>query len=115
MNDQLAQMTPGRFEAALKTREVRPAPAEIERLYALRDAFIRTLRAKGLVDVREIGELDRLGRCQVASDHWDLCTQEARDALLEDPHHQVRACASVSESSERGAMMERDRCMAPSM
>lgn len=96
-------ISPGQFEAELKARKGTPAQADVERLYAMRAAFVVALQAKGIVDVRDIGELDRLGRCEVASHHWRLCTPEARDALLRDAHHQVRSCALLSQLNEKDA------------
>lgn len=98
-------ISPGRFEAELKARKGTPAQADVERLYAMRAAFVLALQVKGIVDVRDIGELDRLGRCEVASHHWRLCTPEARDALLRDAHHQVRSCASISQLNEKDTFL----------
>lgn len=92
--------TPRHLEDVMKMRC--PKQGEVDSLYVARDAFIERLRANGLITLQDIHDLDRLGRAKVASDHWAICSQEARKALLSDAHHQVRSCASVIE-----------RCLSP--
>lgn len=69
---------------------------EIERLYDARNSHIASLQAKGVVTLQDVRDADRLGRCQLASNHWDICTLDARTELLADVHHQVRSCASLN-------------------
>ena len=69
---------------------------DVSALYALRDAYIAQLRAQGFVTAQNLGELDRLGRVKVASELWEICDAQARQALATDEHHQVRSCAAIS-------------------
>lgn len=41
-------ISPGRFEAELKARKGTPAQADVERLYAMRAAFVSALQVKGI-------------------------------------------------------------------
>ena len=70
-----------------------PSHAEMQGIYAERDADIAAMRQRGVVAPPDLLAVDRLGRCRVANELWGICTQEARQALLEDPHPHVRSCA----------------------
>lgn len=80
-----------------------PTPPELKTLYAVREKLVAAAAARGVVNPADLTELDRLGRCSIASDHWTLCTAETRTALLEDKHHFVRACADISQLRESRA------------
>lgn len=64
--------------------------------YQKRDFQIASLSAKGSVTPEDLHDLDRIGRCSVANELWGICTTEARSRLLDDSHHFVRSCASIS-------------------
>lgn len=86
--------SPSEVEAAMARRC--PKAGEVEQLYLLRDQLIRKLIVQGAVSEDDVRALDRLGRCNLASDHWALCDEHAKALLLADGHHQVRACAAIS-------------------
>lgn len=92
--DEGKKATPRQLEAEMK--HGCPKEGEVERLYAARRAFLDRLHAIGSVTLQDVQCLDRLGRAQVASDLWALSDADARHALLNDVHHQVRACAVIS-------------------
>ncbi|MDT8992779.1 hypothetical protein RQP54_18040 [Curvibacter sp. APW13] len=94
------QETPRRIESGMKSRC--PQRGQVERLYAERERYIDSCDARGHFSLENIHELDRLGRVKVASDHWELCSEDARAALRNDPHHQVRSSALISASSKSG-------------
>jgi hypothetical protein len=96
MNPQQA-MTPRKLETMMKGRC--SVQSDVERLYEAREVLLQQLLAKGLVTAEDLANLDRLGRCKVASEHWAICSAEARRDLLADQHHQVRSCAAVSEGA----------------
>lgn len=73
-----------------------PSPQELEVIYAERDAAVAALAAKGKIEAADLAPLDRLGRCKVANEHWGICDESARHALLNDMHHFVRACACLA-------------------
>lgn len=73
-----------------------PSPQELEVLYAERDAAVLALATKGHIEAPDLVALDRLGRFKVANEHWGICDSTARHALLNDPHHFVRSCASLA-------------------
>lgn len=73
-----------------------PSAAQLEVIYADRAKAIAVLAAAGRVDADDLRQLDRLGRCHVANELWNVCTSEARDALLHDEHPHVRSCASLA-------------------
>lgn len=73
-----------------------PAPLALEALYAKRAADVFALAEKGIIEAADLESLDRLGRCKVANEHWPICTESARRALRNDPHHFVRSCADLS-------------------
>jgi len=71
-------------------------PQKLEALYAERDAAVAALGTKGRIEAADLASLDRLGRCKVANEHWGICDESARHALLNDAHHFVRSCASLA-------------------
>ncbi|ABD72143.1 hypothetical protein Rfer_4457 (plasmid) [Rhodoferax ferrireducens T118] len=87
-------LTPRQIEAGMKPRC--PKPGEVERLYAARDRFVAALKEKGSIELNDLEKLDRMGRFKVAEECWGILSAEARQALLDDAHHQVRACAAIS-------------------
>jgi hypothetical protein len=89
-----APSSPGDMERGLKHGCA--SAEEVAALYAQRKALVLILGIKGVVTVKDVRKLDRLGRCDVANGLWSSCTQDAKDALLADPHHQVRSCATVA-------------------
>ena len=89
-------LPPSQLDAARKPRC--PKSGEIEHLFASRDALIAKLNTKGRIDAKDLLTLERSGKCIVASEHWGICTDDARHALLNDEHHFVRSCAMISES-----------------
>lgn len=76
-----------------------PIQSQVERLYEAREDLLQQLLAKGAVTAEDLANLDRLGRCKVASDHWAICTAQARSDLLVDQHHQVRSSAVISQAA----------------
>jgi len=96
LNSQNQDLNPAQLDAARTPRC--PQPGEVDRLFAVRDAYISDLRAKGVIDANDLLALERTGKCTVANDHWHICTKEARDALLNDAHHFVRSCAAIAAS-----------------
>ncbi|MEL7968086.1 hypothetical protein AAG587_17085 [Vreelandella neptunia] len=64
-----------------------------EAVYAKRAAVVQAVASTGSIKVNDLPELDRLGRFTVAMEHWSICDQGARDALLNDQHPHVRSCA----------------------
>lgn len=88
--------TPRQLEEAM--RPGCPKSGEVERLYQARIRFVERLKAIGAVTLDDLGKLDRLGRFQVANECWAICSDDARKALLEDSHHQVKSTASISQS-----------------
>lgn len=77
-------------------------PKDIAAMYASRDAFIAEVASRGSVDPGDLVPLERSGRCIIASQYWSICSEPARRALREDPHHFVRACAVMSEHAHTG-------------
>ncbi|MDG1580954.1 hypothetical protein [Pseudomonas sp. GOM6] len=73
-----------------------PSPQQLEVLYAEREAAVLALAGKGTIVAASLADLDRLGRCKVANEHWGICDESARQALLNDAHHSVRACATLA-------------------
>lgn len=99
-----AVTTPALFAAGLKKGCT--TLDEAKRLYEMRDAFIQQLVLKARVSQSEIQQLDRTGRCIVASNHWHICTRDAREALLSDEHAHVRACANIAEEQQRSGALK---------
>lgn len=73
-----------------------PSPQEAKAIYAEREARVEALASTGSIKAAELEALDRIGRCKVANDHWALCDEQARHALINDPHHFVRSCAAFA-------------------
>lgn len=74
-----------------------PNKAQLEVMYAERDAAINRLAGQSSVDVADLRSLDRLGRFKVAAELWASCTDEARSALLADEHPHVRSAAQIAQ------------------
>lgn len=91
--------TPRQMEALIKPRCAKPG--QVEALYEARDKVIAELRRAGTVTLEDIQKLDRTGRSIVASELWQMCTPDVREALLDDLHHFVR---SAAEGSQRSAV-----------
>ncbi|CAN7648138.1 hypothetical protein LJR129_005048 [Acidovorax sp. LjRoot129] len=100
--------TPREIEADLKHRP--NERAHIERLYATRDRLIDQLARQGRVSAPDLDALDRLGRCRIANEHWQICEIEARSRLLDDEHHQVRSCAWVANQATLGRVSPPATC-----
>lgn len=90
----IGALTPRQIEESLKKRC--PVPSQVQLLYATRDSFVDQLALRGLATASDLADLDRLGRFKLASNHWRICDPEARRALREDAHHQVRSCAGLN-------------------
>lgn len=74
-----------------------PTPQQAQALYAARDAQIAGLQAAGRIEHNHLSNLDRIGRFRVATELWDCCTPEARQALLTDAHPHVRSAAAIED------------------
>lgn len=86
--------TPRQLEEAMSPRC--PKPGEVELLYKVRNRFVEGLKESGSISIDDLANLDRLGRFKVADECWSICTEGARNALIDDPHHQVRSTASMA-------------------
>lgn len=64
-----------------------------QQMYKRRDEEVAALAAKDQIAPEDIIPLERMGRCMVASTLWSKCNHLAREMLLNDEHHFVRACA----------------------
>jgi hypothetical protein len=69
----------------------------IEKLYELGDLEIEKLSKKPSIDIGDIQNLERRGKCIVADILFSKCTKEAQSALLNDSHHFVRSTAKISQ------------------
>lgn len=72
------------------------SPQKAKAIYADREARVEALASTGCIKAADLEALDRIGRCKVANDHWGLCDEQARRALINDPHHFVRSCAALA-------------------
>jgi hypothetical protein len=88
-------MTPREIEKKMTPRC--PKRCEVELLYTAREAFIESIKAKGLIDLNDLAGLDRSGKCFVAAELWGICIKSVRGALLVDEHPQVRSVAAISQ------------------
>lgn len=86
--------TPSEMEASMRRRC--PKSGEVEALYRAREDYLTCLQARGEATLDDVRNLDRLGRCLLASHSFSLCTPEAAEALINDQHHSVRSCAALS-------------------
>lgn len=86
--------TPREIELEMKPRC--HSPMEAQALMDAREAFVSNLVQVGRVSPEDLMRLDRLGRFKVADECWAICDEQARDYLLNDAHHQVRAAALLS-------------------
>lgn len=73
-----------------------PSLQKAKAIYAEREARVEALASTGRITAADLEKLDRIGRCKVANDHWGLCDEQARRALINDPHHFVRSCAVLA-------------------
>jgi hypothetical protein len=73
-----------------------PNREQLEALYAQREAGVAALALQDRITAADVRSLDRIGRCKVANEHWALCDEDARQALRDDSHHFVRACADLA-------------------
>ena len=71
------------------------------RVYAARDTFVAALKERGNIEPSDLSNLDRLGRFKVADECWDISSIDTRQALLDDPHHQVRSAAVISNNQKQ--------------
>ena len=67
-----------------------------EAIYSKRRAQVAELVSRARITVEDLQTLDRLGRFTVSAEHWDLCDDIARKALLADAHPHVRSAALLS-------------------
>ncbi|MDL4860754.1 hypothetical protein NPJ88_000255 [Halomonas elongata] len=65
-------------------------------VYAKRDEVVQAMVKIGSIKASDLPELDRLGRFTVAKDHWGICDQPVRQALLID-HPHVQSAARQSQ------------------
>lgn len=70
----------------------------IAALYKYRIICVNALSTKRVITSDDLDSLDRIGKTQIASEHWILLNSEAKTALLNDSHHFVRSCALLSEA-----------------
>jgi len=67
-------------------------------LHQLRQQDVEQLLKKNMITVNDIMGLDWGGRFAIANRHFDKCDDAAKQALLHDQHHAVRAAASLVNS-----------------
>jgi hypothetical protein len=91
------RLTPRQLEEGIRQGYYRQK--EIDVLYARRADFLQSFKTTGIVKLSNVIEMDRLGRFDIASGHWNLCTLAAKKALLTDEHPQVRSAALLSRPS----------------
>lgn len=68
-------------------------------LYETREELIQELSAQRTISQADASGLDRGGLCRLADDHWSACSEDLRQAMLNHPHHFVRSCAVIAQSS----------------
>ena len=73
----------------------KPNQQEVEMLHQLRQQDVEQLLKKNMITVNDIMGLDWGGRFAIANRHFDKCDDAAKQALLHDQHHAVRAAASL--------------------
>ena len=78
-----------------------PSPKQLEEIYEARRKQLELLDQKAEIQLADLKDLDRLGRCSVAGDRWAKCTQSVRDALINDEHPHVRSIATLSQAGEQ--------------
>ena len=71
----------------------------VEQMYSLRDMELAALANKAVITINDVHALERTGRSMLADTLFQKCDTDARNALLNDEHHFVRACASISNSA----------------
>lgn len=71
---------------------------QLQETYDKRAESVSSLAETGRIEAADLRELDYLGRCKVANEHWGICEASARQALLNDQHHFVRSCARIEAS-----------------
>lgn len=89
-------VTPAMFADQIKNGSYKPSVIAL--MYQCRDLMIERLVHAPSIKTEHIAQLDRTGRCKIASEHWDLCDAEAKRSLLNDVHHFVRSCAELSQA-----------------
>lgn len=89
------RLTPRQLEDGIRQGYYRQQ--DTDTLYARRAEFIQSFKAAGTIKLSNLGEMDRLGRYEVAYDCWKLCTRRVKQALLTDSHPQVRSAALMSQ------------------
>lgn len=72
------------------------AQAKMEAVYAKREELVCAMAETGAIRPADLAKLDRLGRFTVARDHWGICDQFVREALLVD-HSHVQSAARQSQ------------------
>jgi hypothetical protein len=92
---QWPRLTPRQIEDGIRQGYYRQK--DIDVLYARRAEFVQNFKTAGTIKLSNVIEMDRLGRADLASDCWNLCTQEAKQALLTDSHSHVRSAALMSQ------------------
>lgn len=73
----------------------KPNSQEVAMLHQLRHQDVEHLLQKDVITVNGILGLDWGGRFAIANRHFDKCDDAAKQALLHDQHHAVRAAASL--------------------
>ncbi len=68
-------------------------------LFETREGIIQELSAQRTISLADASGLDRGGLCRLADDHWSACSEDLRQAMLKHPHHFVRSCAVIAQSS----------------
>lgn len=81
------------FQNSLGGRK--PNLMEIEQLAQLRQYDVEALLKNNAISLEQIHGLDWGGKFEVANKYLDICDDAAKHALLHDPHHAVRAAASL--------------------
>lgn len=70
----------------------------VERLYEIRKWEVSRLAEQNVIAPADLVPLDRGARFMVADTLFAKCNEQAREALLNDPHHGVRSTAFLSQT-----------------
>jgi hypothetical protein len=81
----------------------KPSPAEVAELYRLREQDLAALASKDVISVDDIQALEWGVKFEVANKFFDKCDAAAKQALLHDQHHGVRAAATLYKPAENSA------------
>lgn len=73
-----------------------PSPAELEKLYAEKDATVARLGSLLCIQQADLAGQHRMVRFEVACQFWAKCEQGVQAALLHDEHPHVRSAAQIS-------------------